>query len=63
MVLSEILHMFQCQSRLSNLKLIGGSENAGKIQINSNITQYKQVSIIHQSPAGIYEQEIDLKKV
>lgn len=63
LVISEILHMFQCQSKLSNLKLIGGSENTGKIQINSNITQYKNISIIHQSPAGIYEQEIDLKKV
>lgn len=62
-VLSEILHMFQCQSVLSNLKLIGGSENAGKIQINSTIGKYEKISIIHQSPTGIYEQEIDLKTI
>ena len=62
-VLSEILHLFQCQSGTSNLKLIGGSENAGSLKIQKNIDKYNQISIITQSPAGIYEQEIDLKKI
>ena len=62
-VLSEILHMFQCQSSTSNLKLIDGSGQAGKLRVNKNITKCKQISIINQSPTGIYEQEIDLKKV
>lgn len=61
MVLSEILHMFQCQSGSANLKLIGGPESAGIIKINNNITALKTVSIINQSPTGIYQQEIDLK--
>lgn len=60
-VLSEILHMFQCQSGSADLKLIGGSENAGILVMNSNITKCNQISIINQSPTGIYEQEIDLK--
>lgn len=62
-VLSEILHMFQCQSGLANLKLIDGPANAGSLKLNNDITKYEQISIINQSPAGIYEQEIDLKRV
>lgn len=62
-VLSEILHMFQCQSGASNLKLIGGPENAGSLKINNDITKCRQINIINQSPTGIYEQVIDLQKV
>lgn len=60
-VLSEILHMFQCQSGSADLTLIHGSANAGILVLNSNITNCKQISIINQSPTGIYEKEIDLK--
>lgn len=62
-VLSEILHMFQCQSGAADLKLIGGPGKAGILVMNNNITKCSQVSIINQSPTGIYEQEIDLKKI
>ena len=62
-VLFEILHMFQCQSGAANLKLIGGPGSAGILVLNNNITKCNQISILNQSPAGIYEQEIDLKKV
>ena len=36
---------------------------AGRILINKNIDKYKQISIINQSPTGIYEEEIDLLKL
>lgn len=62
-VLSEILHMFQCQSGSSNLKLIGGPEKAGILVLNNDVTKCGQIQIIHQSPAGIYEQVIDLQKL
>ncbi len=62
-LLSEILHIFQCQSDCADLKLIGGPGNAGVLVMNSNITKCNQISIINQSPTGIYEQEIDLKKL
>lgn len=62
-VLSEILHLFQCQSGTANLKLIGGPQSAGKLVLNNNITNCHKISIINQSPAGIYEQEIDLKSL
>ncbi|RGO25652.1 type II CRISPR RNA-guided endonuclease Cas9 [Dorea sp. OM02-2LB] len=63
LVLAEILHMFQCQSGSANLKMIGGPGNAGILVMNNNISKVKQISIIHQSPTGIYEKEIDLKKL
>lgn len=63
MVIYEILHLFQCQSTLANLKLIGGPGNAGRLGLNSDITKYENISIINQSVTGIYEQAIDLKKV
>lgn len=62
-VLSEILHMFQCQSGAADLKLIHGPGHAGVLVLNNNITKCKQISIINQSPTGIYEQEIDLMKL
>lgn len=60
LVLAEILHMFQCQSVVANLKLINGPASAGTIYINSNITGYKKISIIHQSVTGVFKNEIDL---
>ncbi len=62
-VLSEILHIFQCQSGAANLKLIGGPASAGIIVLNHDITKCNQISIINQSPTGVYEQEIDLLKI
>lgn len=63
LVLYEILHLFQCQSGAANLKMIGGPGNAGILVMNNNITKYNQISIINQSPTGIYEEEIDLMKI
>ena len=62
-VLNEILYMFQCQSGSANLKLIGGPANAGILVMNSNITECKSISIINQSPSGIFEKKIDLLKI
>lgn len=62
-VLSEILHLFQCQSAAANLKLIGGPASAGILVMNNNIMKCKQISIINQSVTGIYKKEIDLLKL
>ena len=62
-VLSEILHLFQCQSAAANLKLIEGPASAGILVMNNNITKCKQISIINQSVTGIYKKEIDLLKL
>ena len=63
LVLYEILHLFQCQSVAANLSKIGGPGHAGILVLNNNITKVNKISIINQSPSGIYEQEIDLKTV
>lgn len=62
-VLSEILHLFQCQSTSANLKMIGGPGKAGILVMNNNITKCNRISIINQSPTGIFENEIDLLKI
>ena len=62
-MLYEILHMFQCQSATSDLQLIEGPGKAGTLRLNSNITKYKNINIINQSPTGIFEQVIDLQKI
>ncbi len=62
-VLSEILHMFQCQSGSANLTLIDGSASAGIIVIDNRISNYSQISIINQSITGVFAKEIDLKSV
>lgn len=62
-VISEILHLFQCQSGAANLSLIGGPANAGTLKLNSNIDKWSNILIIHQSITGLHEQVIDLKTV
>lgn len=63
LIVFEILHIFQCQSGSANLKLIGGPGSAGILVMNNDISKCNQISIINQSPTGIYEQEIDLLKI
>lgn len=59
-VLSEILHLFQCNATLSNITLIKGSAKGGKILINKKLPQDKSIVLIHQSVTGFYEQYIPL---
>lgn len=63
LVLNEILHLFQCHSVLSNLIQIGGSGQAGKISLSSNVSNCNNIMLINQSVTGFYEQVIDLKKL
>lgn len=62
-LLSEVLHMFQCQSASANLKLINGPGSAGILVLNNDITKCKNIQIIHQSPAGLYEQVLNLNQL
>lgn len=62
-VLVEILHLFQCTSALADLKLIGGKGNVGMLTLSINLSDNKEIKIIHQSPTGIFEKEIDLSKI
>lgn len=62
-VISEILHMFQCQSGSADLRLIGGPARAGLLLMNKEVSKCEKISIINPSPTGIYESEIDLKTI
>ena len=59
-LLAEVLHLFQCQSGAANLKLIDGPAKAGILVLNNNIMKNRQISIVYQSPTGIFEKETDL---
>lgn len=63
LLISEVLHLFQCRSGSSDLSLIGGTGRAGIIQISNNISRCEECVIVNQSPTGIFENEIDLKTV
>ncbi|MDE6312235.1 MAG: type II CRISPR RNA-guided endonuclease Cas9 [Lachnospiraceae bacterium] len=55
MQIAEILKLFQCNAEMPNLLLIGGSKTQGRIRIGMNITDRKNLSIIHQSVTGLFE--------
>lgn len=62
-VLFEILHLFQCNSKMTNLTLIGGKAVVGVLSLNYNISKVENIKIINQSITGCYEKRIDLKTV
>lgn len=62
-ILCEILHLFQCQSGSADLSKIKGPGHAGILTLNKDISNCSSISIIHQSPTGIFEQEIDLNSL
>jgi len=54
-VLSEMMHLIQCNNTNSNLSLIlDKASNLGGNKINKNIT-FKNIKIIDQSITGFYE--------
>ena len=59
-ILSEILHLFQCNATLSNLNLLGSSKQSGRLYMSKNLSDKDSWYIIHQSVTGFYEQHIPL---
>lgn len=59
-VLMEILHLFQCNPVLSDLTLIGGAGQAGRISLSFDVTKQKDLALIAQSPTGFFEKRIPL---
>lgn len=58
--LMEIMHFFECNVVVSNLKLLGGVEKAGKLLMNKNIMKWSSIFLINQSVTGVFEQRINL---
>ena len=61
-IISEILHFFQCGASMPNLKIMGCKE-FGRLTINSNISAMEDLYMITQSITGVYEKKINLKKI
>lgn len=59
-IIFELLHLFQCNAVYSDLQLIGGVSKFGRLSITKSLKEYDKMSIIHQSPSGIFEHEIEL---
>ncbi len=62
-VLEQVLHLFQCGVLTADLKLIGGVKMAGKMGVNKNVSRHAEFKLIHQSPTGIFSQEVNLLKI
>lgn len=61
--LYELLHLFQCKSMRSDLSLIGGPAQTGKLLKSKEITGNDKAEIIYQSPTGLFEHSVDLLTV
>ena len=62
-VLMQLLQLTQLANLGANLCLIGGEARVGTLKINKNISGAEEFVLINQSPAGLYETEIDLKTI
>ena len=54
--LLQIIRFFKCNAETSNLTLIDGSANSGKVLFNKDIA-FVDFRIIHQSPCGLTQIE------
>lgn len=57
----NILHLFQCNSVLTNLSLVSGPKSTGEISILKDIVD--KILLIYQSPTGLFENSVDLLTV
>ena len=58
--LSQILHLFQCNAALADLKAIGGAGQAGALGLNATLNVKTKVCLVQQSITGFFEKEIRL---
>lgn len=60
-VINNIITMFRCDATTTtNLKTIGGSANAGGMQVNKNTLTSQKVVLVHQSVTGLFDTEEEL---
>lgn len=62
-VLLQILQLSKLSNMGADLTKIGESKKTGSMKINKTISDRAQFELIHQSPAGLYEQTVDLLRV
>lgn len=60
-IINNIITLFRCDATTStNLKIIGGSANAGNLAYNKNTLSSKKLILIHQSITGLFKTEEEL---
>ncbi len=66
-LLCEAIYLFQCNSVISDLRLIGGSKHAGKLLLSKVLSKNgnakNEVSIVNPSPTGLFEIEVNILKI
>ena len=63
-VLKQILQLWSASSRqTADLTDVGLSGRTGTIRVNSRISGYSEVLLIHQSVTGLFEEAVDLLKI
>ena len=62
-VLLEVLKLTAFGLTEADLTQIQESSKTGIMRISKNISDAEEFKLIHQSPAGLYEREIDLLKI
>ena len=60
--LLEILKLFQCDGRTSNLQYLSAGTSAGSLKRSSVISTCDSAYLINQSVTGLYEVKVDLLK-
>lgn len=61
--LYNALSLFRCTPESADLKLIGGSANAGVLVLSKKSTPESNIKLINQSITGIFENVVDLSKL
>lgn len=62
-VLMQILQLTQLSNMGADLSMIGESKKTGITLISKMVSEADEFVLINQSPAGLYESEIDLKTI
>lgn len=62
-VLVQMLKLTTMGFTVANLVDIGLKKTTGGLKINKKLSHYKEVKLIYQSPAGMFEKELDLLTV
>ena len=62
-VIVKVLGYFSNSRDLFDLSDFGGASKSGTIQFSKNIENIDEIKLISKSITGIYETEIDLKKL
>lgn len=62
-VIMQILQLSQLSNMGADLSLIGEAKKTGICMISKNVSEADEFKLIHQSPSGLFETEIDLKTI